>query len=87
MRSTDFLVTKNAFHRVMCGGFAFCILESMHTVPQIEAAAKETVESFHASSGSTIVNTPSIQHWYRVILAHHQWTLFQVVLYTLLLTR
>jgi hypothetical protein len=36
---------------------------------------------------SAIMKSPSLLDWYRLLRAHHQWTMFQAIRYALWLTR
>ena len=52
---------------------------------QSQEAWQELV--FGVSGKEAIMKTPSILDWYRILRAHHTWTVFQAVRYALWLTR
>jgi hypothetical protein len=52
---------------------------------QTPPKARSTAEK--PAKRSAIMNSPSLLDWYRMLRAHHQWTVFQAIRYALWLAR
>ena len=49
--------------------------------------AKASCHAEKVAKTNAIMKSPSLLRWYRILRAHHQWTVFQAIRYALWLTR
>ena len=79
--------SEKPFDLVMCYPLSVAQSTTGHRFESVQVAAEAVCQAEQSAKGSAIMNSPSVLEWYRILQAHHQWTVFQAIRYALWLAR